>query len=166
MKQHTGMVTAVRFVDFNQTKLWSFQIDEDVTWYRTGKDKPIVEGDGVTFDEKNAQVVLSSLVVASGDIDTAAVDPVVQEAVDQANRILPGAVRTTGGIDEVGRRIQYQNARRDACNIITAAIAVEISDSKGILPWATNVAKAKKLDLLRGYINELTKQFIEEENNG
>ena len=66
---------------------------------------------------------------------------------------------------DVGKRIQWQAARRDACNIVVACLALEATnvEAKGILPWAANVAKAKKLDLLRGYINELTKQFIEEE---
>jgi hypothetical protein len=66
---------------------------------------------------------------------------------------------------DLSRRIQWQAARRDACNIIVAAIKAEGYDTKGILPWAANVAKAKKLDLLRGYITQLTEQFIEEENN-
>jgi len=52
-----------------------------------------------------------------------------------------------------------QNARRDATRVIVAAL------ESGHLPWATNVPKGQKLDLLRGYINELAKQFIEDESN-
>jgi hypothetical protein len=48
-------------------------------------------------------------------------------------------------------------ARRDATRVIVAAMQT------GNLPWAANTPKNQKLDLLRGYINELAKQFIQEE---
>ena len=51
-----------------------------------------------------------------------------------------------------------QEARRDATRVIVAAMQT------GNLPWAANTPKNQKLDLLRGYINQLTEQFIEEEN--
>ena len=69
----------------------------------------------------------------------------------------PSAVSTSGDMD-VGTRIQWQAARRDASQIMAAAL---MSDN---MPWAANLAKGKRLDMLLGYINELTKQFVEEEN--
>ena len=52
----------------------------------------------------------------------------------------------------------WEAARRDACNVIVAALH---TDS---LPWNKALAKGKRLDMLRGYISELTTQFLEEEN--
>jgi len=49
--------------------------------------------------------------------------------------------------------------RRDATRIVVAAMQT------GNLPWASNTPKNQKLDLLRGYINELSKQFKEDEEN-
>ncbi len=50
------------------------------------------------------------------------------------------------------------DARRDATRVIVAAMQT------GNLPWATNVPKGQRLDLLRGYINTLAVQFLEDEN--
>lgn len=58
----------------------------------------------------------------------------------------------------MGKRIAWEAARRDACNVIVAALH---TDS---LPWNANLAKGKRLDMLRGYIKELTVQFLEDEN--
>jgi len=49
-------------------------------------------------------------------------------------------------------------ARRDATRVIVAAMET------GNLPWAKNTPNNQKLDLLRGYINELAEQFLEDEN--
>lgn len=49
------------------------------------------------------------------------------------------------------------DARRDATRVIVAAMET------GNLPWPSNVPKGQKLDLLRGYINQLTVQFLESE---
>ncbi len=51
------------------------------------------------------------------------------------------------------------SARRDATRVIVAAMET------GNLPWAANTPKNQKLDLLRGYINTLAAQFIEDEGN-
>lgn len=51
------------------------------------------------------------------------------------------------------------NARRDATRVIVAALETNN------LPWATNTPKNQKLDLLRGYINMLTEQFLKDEED-
>lgn len=51
-----------------------------------------------------------------------------------------------------------QDARRDATRVIVAAMQTDN------LPWAKNTPNNQKLDLLRGYINTLTQQFLEDEN--
>lgn len=50
------------------------------------------------------------------------------------------------------------DARRDSTRVIVAALQTDN------LPWATNTPKNQKLDLLRGYIQVLTEQFMEDEN--
>ena len=50
------------------------------------------------------------------------------------------------------------DARRDATRVIVAAMQT------GNLPWAANTPKNQKLDLLRGYINTLATQFIEDDD--
>lgn len=49
--------------------------------------------------------------------------------------------------------------RRDATRIIVAAMQT------GNLPWAANTPKNQKLDLLKGYIDELANQFQADEEN-
>ena len=51
------------------------------------------------------------------------------------------------------------DARRDATRVIVAAMETNN------LPWATNTPKNQKLDLLRGYINVLSTQLLEDEKN-
>lgn len=57
------------------------------------------------------------------------------------------------------------DARRDATNVIVAALSVDHLTTNGVLPWAKNTPKNQRLDLLRGYINELAEQFIKDEDN-
>ena len=57
------------------------------------------------------------------------------------------------------------DARRDATRVITAALKVDHLTVNGVLPVAKNTPKNQRLDLLRGYINELADQFIKDEDN-
>jgi hypothetical protein len=163
MAEISGVIEEIRNVDFNGTPLWSFRTGEDVTWYRIGKTTPeeagVTIGSHIVFEHRNLQVQIPSI----RPIGSA---PVAKPSAPEASPSAPrGTPSNTNEQTDLGRRIQWQAARRDACNIIVAAIKAEGYDGKGILPWAANVAKAKKLDLLRGYITQLTEQFIEEENN-
>jgi len=155
MKEWTGRVEQITDKDWNNIKLWSFQIEGEARWFRTQKTRlPAEVGDVITFEERNNQVVLDSVRQATGETPpTTSALPV--EAETSGTGVISAPMVT-----DVGARIQWQAARRDACNVIVAALHTEA------LPWASNVAKSKKLDLLLGYINELTKQFVEEETNG
>ena len=149
MREVTGKIVVKDHKDWNQIRLYSFQIEGDPRWFRTGKteiEQP--EGATVSFTERNNQVIKGS-VNLTGDQDA----PCVVEDTTTA----PTSVGTQL---DVGQRIRWQAARRDAVSIVVAALHTEA------LPWATNTAKGKKLDLLRGYINELASQFLEDENNG
>ncbi len=53
---------------------------------------------------------------------------------------------------------RISNARRDSTRVIVAAMQTDN------LPWATNTPKGQKLDLLRGYIQVLTEQLLEDED--
>jgi len=52
---------------------------------------------------------------------------------------------------------RLSDARRDATRVVIVAMQT------GNLPWASNTPKNQKLDLLRGYINELAEQFLADE---
>lgn len=170
MSEQSGVVTEIRSVDFAGTPLWSFRLGEEPTWYRIGKINPaeagIAEGSPVTFIHRNLQVHVPSI-VPSGAV-TEVVVPSAGVSSPNSGRSVGSAPSVKDG-SEVAKRIQWQNARADATRIIAAALSLEtIVDAKGVkgvLPWATNIAKAKKLDLLTSYINEMTRAFIEEENN-
>ncbi len=52
--------------------------------------------------------------------------------------------------------------RKDAFNIAGRVIVAAMQTDN--LPWPANMAKNKRIDMLRGYINELTDQFMEDQN--
>lgn len=149
MKEWTGQVAVVSSKDFHGVKLWSFQLNESQRWFRMGKREPdIKEGEWVTFQEKNSSVEWSSLQGAKKEEGT----PVVaQDGVVEQSETVPAT--------NVSERIQYQAARADACRIVVAALHTEH------LPHAANIAKGKRLDLLLGYVDQVTKTLLEQENN-
>ena len=151
MTQWEGRLIKVADKDWNAIKLWSFQIEGVDRWFRTGTTKiPFDVDDLIVFEERNNKVILESIVkVSTQPVSDAPIPTATTESVSSTPSAPPAG--------DVGRRIQWQAARRDACNVMVAALAADA------MPWATNLAKGKKLDALRGYINELTKQFIEEE---
>jgi hypothetical protein len=53
--------------------------------------------------------------------------------------------------------MRYQAARADACRLVIAALHTDH------LPHAANVTKAKRLPLLEGYVEQVTKTFLEQE---
>jgi len=59
----------------------------------------------------------------------------------------------------VGARIRYQAARADATRVVVAALHTEA------LPWTAvqQKNKSKKLDLLTGYIKQVTETLLEQE---
>lgn len=151
MKEWTGKITEISSKDWHDITLWSFQIEGETRWFRTAKKRvPAEVGDTVSFEERNNQVVMESVSTSTTDTPT---DTSLSAPVP------PATPPSTGDSNEIGARIQWQAARADACNVIVAALKMDA------LPWATNTAKGKKLDLLRGYIKEMTQQFLEEENH-
>ena len=170
MTKWEGIITEKSGKPWNKIKLFSFKIEGEDRWFRTGRQEiapPI--GDRISFEERNQQVIMAS-VMPTTQSSTPSEQDVQQEVVPAvldtpesapsvAPAIRPGVLPPMGdSAQSVGDRIRWQAARRDACNVIVAALHCDA------LPWNTNVAKGKKLDLLVGYIHELTSQFVEGEN--
>jgi len=146
MMERTGQVRAVTDRDFQSVKLWSFQLEGSDRFYRTQKVRPDVEvGDWITFREKNGIVMTDSIEKTTG---TSAVVTAVETSVTEPATSVPS---------DVGRRIRFQTARADATRLVVAALEHDQ------LPHPTNVAKGKRLDLLLGYIDEVTKALLAQE---
>ena len=63
-----------------------------------------------------------------------------------------------------GQRMAWEAARRDATNLVVAMLNADVTVEGGVLPWAKNTAKNKRMDLLLGYVNEIATTFMEEAN--
>lgn len=60
--------------------------------------------------------------------------------------------------------MKRNEAFRAATQVVVAAIHVDHLTPNGMLPWPKNHPKNQRLDLLRGYINVMTDQFMEDDN--
>lgn len=144
MTKVEGKVAVVSGKPWNSVTLYSFKLEDNDRWYRLGRNKPPFEkGATVSFSEKNGNVLLDSLVM-TGSLSDA---PPAEESTPD-----------TPAATNVGDRMRYQAARRDAANVVVAALHTDA------LPWATNVAKGKKLDLLTEYIEQVTKTLLDQED--
>ena len=141
-----GVISNILDRDWHGTKLWSFKIEGSERFWRTGKDKPECEaGDYVQFEEKNSNVTSLKVLPAGEKI-------VIPDQPDKPD------VPTV----DVGARIRYQAARADATRLVVAALHTEA------LPWTAvqQKNKSKKLDLLTGYIKQVTHTLLEQEEEG
>lgn len=180
MKQWTGVVERKDARDWRGVKLHSFRLEGVDRWFKTAKDElPVDAGTEITFTERNGSVDLDSVLTVEESIEQSRLERLMKEDSVLEGRTAP-ELHTTRHAKENSMLAKqlgdapplpppsgptpWQLARADATRIIVAALEVEQTDNKGVLPWATNTAKSKKLDLLLGYINELTQQFIDEEN--
>ncbi len=171
MKEWSGIIEEISDKDWNGVILWSFKLEGVDRWFRTRKTKvPAEVGDQIKFSERNLQVALETIVLgdapeseskyANGAKGTVPVHHAPDTPRKSAGTPASTNVGSTNNAatTDAGSRIQWLAARADATNVIVAALKMDA------LPWASNVAKSKKLDLLRGYIKELTQQFLEDEN--
>jgi len=146
MQEVTGQVSSVMSRDFQKYKLWSFQLEGSQRYYRTGKHEPgVKEGQWVTFTEKNGQV------------DPTSVRDAPAGAVAQSETVPATSASAKPEPVDVGHRIRVQAARADAARIVCAALANDH------LPHPANAAKGKRLDLLLGYVEEVTKELLRQE---
>ena len=166
MMERTGQVRAVTDRDFQSVKLWSFQLEGSDRFYRTQKVRPDVEvGDWITFREKNGIVMTDSITKGSAIAqseqveDPASVGGTAMKDTSAGETVVgtSATAPVTSAPTDVGKRIRFQTARADATRLVVAALEHDQ------LPHPTNVAKGKRLDLLLGYIDEVTKALLAQE---
>ena len=149
MTEWEGIIEVSDEKVWNNIKLYSFRLEGVDRWFKTGKEQiEQVIGDNVKFTERNSKVDLTTIAV---------VEPSDAAPRPTAPAVSVSEVTADAAPKDIASRIQWQNARADATRVICAALQYDA------LPWPTNLAKGKRLDHLRGYINEMTKQFLEEE---
>ena len=156
MKEWTGQVRTISDRDFQGVKLWSFTLEESERFFRLGKKQPTFTiGDTICFEERNSQVEWSSVRFR----DATESDKTVESAPKDENVAATTTSEPSSSVSSVGLRLQYQAARRDATRIVVAALECDH------LPHASNVAKGKRLDLLLGYVDEITKSLLKQEED-
>jgi hypothetical protein len=130
--------------DFHGVMLWSFQVEGSRRFWRCGRVEPAIEeGQCIEFQHDEA-----------GNVDTESI--VLAETAPSTSETTRPTSGTGGAVD-VGTRMRYQAARADACRLVIAALHTDH------LPHAANVTKAKRLPLLEGYVEQVTKTFLEQE---
>lgn len=160
-----GTISKVSSTKWGDKTLHSFQIEGTQRWFKTGQNPvPYNEGDQVVFEEKNGKVefttaekVKSQSTSADSTASTHG-SGMSAPAVNGLSRDAYWANREKRDI-ETERKRRIAAARHDAARIVCAALAHDH------LPHAANVAKGKRLDLLLGYVNEVTNTLLEAEND-
>lgn len=145
--------------------LYSFQLQGDRNWYRTGSDKPTFQqGDFITFDYNEDNRGGKTIVAAS----------VVKQAAAVAQAPAPRAAASSSGskenwdarakywddkekreIEVVEPRITLAAARKDAIAVIGLALAHDAI-------VFGNANKGARLGIILGSIDEVTKRFYDQ----
>ena len=147
LSNYEGIVTLKSGKEFHGRMLWSFQIKDSRRYWRCGQVEPEVEeGEWISFSSDNQGNVDPNSILTS--LDVSAAGTASTEPASTASATPPS---------DVGARVRYQAARRDAAAIVVAALHTDH------LPHAANVAKNKRLQLLEGYVEEVTKKLLEQE---
>ena len=162
MKEWTGTIKTISDRDFQGTRLWSFTLEESERFFRTGKEQPnVMIGDSVCFQERNSQVDVDTLLHVWTAAAPVKGSPEKESTVETTAPC--GVPATSSDVwqqkTDVGERIRYQAARADACRIVVAALHTEH------LPHAANIAKGKRLDLLLGYVDQVTETLLKQEED-
>ena len=136
--------------------LYSFQIDGDKRYFRTGTNKPgIREGDAISFvaDAKSNNVDIKSIEKIDAD-DVPA--PKQSYGGGRGKASGGGNARDTYWADKAKRdeqitepRISYSAAQRNATSLVVAALEADI------LSFG-QAAKGKKLDMLVDFVEQTT----------
>lgn len=165
MTKWKGKIVQKANRDWHTATLYSFKIEGESKWFKTGTvDIPFDEGVVVSFEERNGKVDLKTVVEETGAApsESAPKSP-TQTVVTAVNG--PNDSRENYWQKREERDIAQENSRKiaaaraDACTIVAAALAADH------LPHAANTQKGKRLDLLLGYVREITNTFLEEENS-
>lgn len=149
MKTYEGILKNKSEREWNGTMLYSFQLEGQNIWFRTGqKGLTLDEGTPIRFkaNETNKQVDLESM-----------------EKLDSLPATGATPAQQSSGATSSTREDYWQNrerldsvrtARADATRIVCAALAHDH------LPHASNTPKGKRLDLLVGYVKEIAEELI------
>lgn len=147
--------------------LHSFRLEDNNQWFRTGqKDPSLTAGDGIKFVTTRGQNVDVGSIEQLDPSKVTKPKPAASAGSSQgdggARRASPTASMTRNSYWEEKDRydkevrqpmIAFQSARRDAVDVVTAALAADI--------LSLGQKKADKLDLLIGYIDEVTDSMLE-----
>lgn len=161
-----GTISKVSSTKWGNKTLHSFQIEGTQRWFKTGQNPvPYNEGDQVVFEEKNGKVEFTTAeaikATQSAPLNVAAdatgTSTGVVGATPTISRDQYWARREQRDI-ETERKRRIAAARHDAARIVCAALA------HNHLPHSDNTAKGKRLDLLLGYVNEVTNTLLEGED--
>ena len=148
MKTWKGKIEKKFERDFQGTMLYSFRLEGVDRWFRTGKEQvEQPEGATIQFDERNNQVQVESIAPCA-EVSSSTEPPSGQTGQTRSS--------SEATAPTVGERMALEAARRDATQIIVAALHTDA------LPWAKNTAKSKKLDLLVEYVHQVARQLMEE----
>jgi hypothetical protein len=151
MPKATGQVAVVNGRDGKFGKMWSLKLEGDETWYGTKSIRPdCTEGDVVEFSwAKNKRgypdADLSTLVKLEG----AAAEVPLAAASGGGGEVAAGR----NAYDRKQAVIVYQSSRKDALELIKAAIAAEIVD------FPAKGTKAEKYQALRMFVDMATNDF-------
>jgi hypothetical protein len=151
MQTYEGILKNKSERPWNDVVLHSFQLEGQNIWFRTGqKGLTLDEGTPIRFkaNPTNKQVDLDSM-----------------EKLESLPSSTSSSTNTTSrtGSTSTTREDYWTNrerldsvrtARADATRIVCAALAHDH------LPHASNIAKGKRLDLLVGYVKEITEELI------
>jgi hypothetical protein len=149
MQTYEGILKNKSERPWNDVMLYSFQLEGESIWFRTGQKALTIEvGQAIKFsaDPQTKKVDLDSM-----ELSTAAPTP--------AGTKPTGSTSTTRE-DYWAARERHdmtRSARADATRIVCAALAHDH------LPHASNTPKGKRLDLLVGYVKEITEELIKYE---
>jgi len=147
MKTYEGLLKNKSEREWNGTMLYSFQLEGQNIWFRTGqKGITLDEGTPIRFkaNETNKQVDLESM----EKLDAAPAPTKQTSATENTSTTREDYWTNRERLDSV------RTARADAARIVCAALAHDH------LPHASNTPKGKRLDLLVGYVKEIAEELI------
>ena len=158
-----GKVTKVSERDWGTKTIYSWQLEGTNQWFRTEKLEGMSVGDWISFTGENAQKITEV-----EHVEEAAVKQAVAKAATASNGLSASSeAPPTNSADywrwkqmrdqSMEAQFKWRDARSDATRIICAALDNSV--------LALGNAQGKKLGLIKGYVNELTRELLEDMNN-
>ena len=145
MPQATGRVSRIFTKDWQGKTLYSFKIDGNDEYFRTGETQPaFAEGDNISFSYGQTANGANNVQRGSAKVESSAPKP--------SGGQQPSAGR---GPDTRQHLIMYQASTNYAIQMTTAALAA------GILP-AAGTNKAAKWDTYKGLVHEIRDEIFTE----